>query len=415
MKKVLSAVVIACLFIACGCSSSSSSPSSPGSSSGAAEYATFGKTLNDAVPAGLKTGGVNADIAALVMKVLTGECLTSFADCPAMTAAGGSDNQAAEILMRLWGLDYNDECTTASFEDGTCFSCDGCTDNPESSTFIKPTMLADPTACVSTATTAGRYVNFGVDPCFFDSMIGQISNIEECKTVQGGAVDISTAVPWYASWGLAQTVNFSSYYSYGNGGGMWWTINNGPAGNQQYFLSLDSNWLYTGMKDSVNDEFMFIGTGSPAYYQSLPEGYNGVNIAAYTGTLSAIPAQFEAMQVRVQGGLFNYIERLTSNGSYLWYQEWFYGDFPSTPDDVAGVKNSPTGNRCVQIGTSVVTSKYVPLADFAGCVTSFGKTSVEELNQDDNYTLKIIDGQTASSIDFSSALTPTTTTSCLTQ
>lgn len=410
MKKILLSVVITCLFIAYGCGSSSSS--SGGGSSSAAEYATFGKTLNDAVPAGLKTGGENASIVALTTKELSGNCAEgNYIECPGMMTAGGSDNQAAEIMFRLWTLDYNSECTDAFYQDGTCFVCDGCTDNIASETFIKPTMLENPTACVSTATTAGRYANLGIDPCYFDSMIGQISNIDECKTVQGGAVDISTAVPWYASWGLAQTVNFSSYYSYGNGGGMWWTINNGAAGNQQYFLSLNSDWMYIGMKDSVNDEFMFIGSGSPAYYQSL-SGYNGVNISAYTGTLSAIPAQFEAIQVRVQGELFDYIERLTSNGTYLWYQEWFLDGFPDAPADVATMKNSPTGNRCVQIGASVVASKYVPLA---ACVESFGKASVEELNQDDNYTLKIIDGQTANSIDFSSTPTPTTETSCLTQ
>lgn len=398
-------IILAAILIIAGCGSSSSS--SPGTD--ATTYATFGKILNDAIPAGLKTGGVNANVALSLVKALSGTCAADYTACPNLTASGGGDSSTGEILMRLWGLDYNNECTTAFLSDGTCFECADCQTGAVGITkYIKPTMLANPTACSTTSTTAGRYVNFGVDPCFFDSMIGQITNIEECKTVQGGAVNISSAIPWFASWGIPETVNFSSYYSRGSGGGIWWTINNGASGNQQYFLSLDSSWLYTGIKDVDNDAFLFVGTGSPAYYSGRGEG-NGVNIAAYAGTLSKIPAEFEAIQVRVQDP-HKYIERMRSNGSHLWYQSWSGSVFPNTPGDVAGIKNSPDSNRCVQIGSSVVTSKYVPLAD---CVTSFKAADVNALNNDDNYALKIIDGQTANSIDFSSALTPTTSTSCL--
>ncbi|MFH1654925.1 MAG: hypothetical protein ABIE74_12865 [Pseudomonadota bacterium] len=401
--ELLFVLVTISFFPGCGSSSSSSS------NTDAAVYATFGKDLNDAIPAGLKTGGVNGSLAVIFGKTLSGTCAADYTGCPNITATGGGDSSTGEILMRLWGLDYNSECTTAFLDDGTCFDCADCNTGSVGTTkFIKPTMLANPTACATTSTTAGRYVNFGVDPCFFDSMVGQITNIAECKTVQGGDVNISSAIPWYASWGIPETVNFSSYYSSGTGG-MWWTVNDGAAGNEQYFLSLDSNWLYTGIKDVANDEFLFIGTGSPAYYSGRGEG-SGVNIAAYTGTLSAIPAEFEAIQVRVQDPN-KYIERMRSNGSHLWYQSWSANIFPNTPADVAGIKNSPDSNRCVEIGTSVVTSKYVPLVD---CVTSFG-ADVATLNQDDNYTLKVIDGESANSIDFSSALTPTTTTSCLSE
>lgn len=408
MKKLLPTLMLVCTLISFGCGSSSNSS---GSNSTADTYAIFGKTLSDAVPTGLKTGGANADIAASVAKALSGQCLDSYADCPYLTTAGGGDSMTGEILMRLWGLDYHDECTSSLISAGTCFFCADCQAGEVGVHYIKPTLLENPTACAATSTSTGRYVNFGVDPCFFDAMIGQISNIAECETVQGGAIDISSAIPWYASWGLSQTVNFSSYYARDGGGGIWWTVNSGASGNQQHFLSLDSNWLYMGVKDPGSDAFLFLGTGSPAYYNGLNEG-NGVNIAAYAGTLSAIPAQFEAIQVRVQSPN-DYIERMTSNGSYLWYQSWQGSDFPSTPDQVDTIKNTPTNTRCVQIGASIVSSKYAPLAD---CVTSFGKASAEALNQDSNYTLKIIDGQTANSIDFSSSLTPaTTTTSCLAQ
>lgn len=409
MKKALLAVTFAGFFVISACGSSSSSS---GDNTDALAYAKFGETFSNVVPAGLKAGGANLDVATMLMKDLSGTCAADFTGCPYLTATNGADSSSGEILMRLWGLDYNDECDEAAVTAGTCFDCVDCHVGSTGATyFIKPTMLANPTACGTTSTTAGHYVNMNVDPCFFDTMIGQISNIATCETVQGGAVDISSVIPWYASWGIPQTIDFSSYYSRSSGGGIWWTVNDGASANTQYFLSLDSNWLYAGIKDTVNNKFMFLGSGSPAYYSGRSEG-NGVNISAYTGPLSTITSQFEAMQVRVQDPHL-YIERMKSNGTYVWYQAWSGDDFPDLPADVAAVKDNPTAdsNRCVKIGTSVVTSKYVPLSE---CVTSFGKTSVAELNQDDNYTLKIIDGQTANSINFSSALTPTvTTTSCL--
>ncbi len=398
--------------LSCGSSSSGSN----GTNTDALEYAKFGETTSAVIPAGLKAGGANADISAIVMKTLSGECLTNYTACPYITVSGGGDSTSGEILMRLWGLDYGNVCTDALISAGTCFECADC-GTGYNNKFIKPTMLESPTACATTSTTAGHYVNMGVDPCFFDTMVAQISNVATCKTVSGGSVDISTVVPWYASWGLPQTINFSSYYAKedASGGGIWWTINNGASANTQYFLSLDTNWLYAGIKDTVNNYFMFFGTGSPAYYQSeaTSGGYTtGVNISAYTGPLSTITSTFEAMQVRVQDP-HKYIERMKSNGEYLWYQSWSKtdGTFPETAADVDTYKDSPSTNRCVDIGDKIVLSKYVPLTD---CVTSFGKASVAELNADDNYTLKIIDGTTASAINFSAALTPTvTTTSCL--
>lgn len=407
MKKVsLAVVLVACVMVIGACSSSSSSGGDGGGPGN--EYATFGVAMNDVVPEGLKVGGANASLAAM-MKELSGTCAADYTNCPYITAIGGGDSTSGEILMRLWGLDYENECSSTFFGEGKCFSCEDCdTGSVGTTNFIKPTMLDSPTSCGTTSTSNGRYVNLGIDPCFFDAMIGQISNIAECETVQGGAVDISSAVPWYASWGIPQTVNFSSYYSKSDGGGIWWTVNSGASGVDQYFLSLDSNWLYAGIKNTERDEFLFLGTGSPSYYAGLGEG-SGVNISAYTGPLSAITTTFEVIQVRDQPP-YSYIERLRSNGTHVWYQSWMSTTFPSTPSDVDAVKNSPEMNRCVEIGASVVTSKYVPLTD---CVTSFGATSVENLNLDSNYTLKIIDGQTAGSIDFSTALTPTTQTSCL--
>lgn len=407
--KVFLSFVFVVLSLSFGaCSSSSTNSSSPNPD--AIAYANFGKTLNDAIPAGLKTGGASANIAASLIKELSEKCAENYTDCPNFVASGGADSSAGEILMRIWGLDYNDECTDTFLENGTCFNCADCqTGSVGTTNFIRPTMLAAPTECASTSTSAGRYVNFGVDPCFFDSMIGQISNIAECETVKGVPVEILKVVPWYELWGIPKDIAFSSYYARSGGGGMWWTVNDGPSENKQSFLSLDSNWLYAGIKDVVNDKFLFLGTGSPAYYAGRGEGL-GVNIAGYAGTLSAIPASFEAIQVRVQDPN-NYIERMKSNGHHLWYQAWSgVGYFPSLPADVATVKDDPSDNRCVEIGDSVAESKYVPLGD---CVTSFGFEKIADLNSDDNFTLKIIDGQTANSIDFSTKLTPTTETSCL--
>lgn len=376
-------------------------------------YADFGETLSNVVPAGLKAGAIPSMY--FLKDELTGTCSDSYTDCPYVTATGGGDSATGEILMRIWGLDYNDECTAAKLADGTCFTCADCSTGI-SSNFIIPTLLAAPSTCATTSTTDGNYVNMGVDPCFFDAMIADISNIAECETVSGGAVDLSSAIPWYSSWGIPQTVDFSSYHSRSSGG-LWWTVNNGTAGNEQYFLSLDSDWLYAGIKDVDDDFFLFVGTGSPAYYTGLgeytaSEGGTGINISAYAGVLSAITTEFEAFQFRDQGE-HNYIERVRSNGNHLWYQSWgsVSETFPETLAAVDTHKDTPYENRCLEIGTSISTSRYVA---FSECVTSFSATDVDELNLDSNYTLKIIDAATAGSIDFSTSLTPTiTSNSCL--
>ncbi|MFH0799451.1 MAG: hypothetical protein V2A66_04635 [Pseudomonadota bacterium] len=415
MKKILNLgcsfafLVLSFTLSSCGSSSSSSS------NTDALDYAKFGQTVDSAIPAGLKAGGANADIAAIITKTLSGTCASpNFESCPYITTSGGGDENSGEILMRLWSLDYHSDCTDALITAGTCFECKDC-GTGYNNRFVKPTMISSPTSCALANTATAYYVNLGVDPCFFDTIIGNISNIPACKTVAGGTVNISTAVPWYASWGIPQTISFSSYYKDSNSRNIWWTVNDGAAGSAQYFFSLDSNWLHVGLKDTSADKFLFLGTGSPAYYQAeaTAGGYTtGVNISAYAGTISAIPAQFEAIQVRVQDPN-KYIERMKSNGSYLWYQGWSKsaGTFPETASDVDTYKNNPSTNRCVQIGSSVVLSKYVPLDS---CVTSFGKASTTELNQDSNYTLKIIDGTTVSAVSFTTSLTPTVTeSSCL--
>ena len=406
-----SSCVLAMAVLFLGLAGCSSDDSSGGVDPHAAAYAVFGQTVNNVIPSGLKTGGSSTKTASLSKRTLSGNCATDYTDCPFMTASGGGDSSTGEILMRLWGLDYKNECSTTFLANGTCFTCTDCqTGSVGTTNFILPTLLANPAACASTETPDGRYVNMGVDPCFFDAMIGQISNVSDCETVKGGAIDISSALPWYASWGISKAINFSSFYSRESGGGLWWTVNSGTSGNTQYFLSLDSNWIYAGIKDSANDRFLFFGSGSPSYYAGRGEG-SGVNISGYAGTLSTIPAQFEAIQVRVQDPN-NYIERMKSNGNHLWYQAWSGDSFPTTPAAVATVKDSPSDNRCVEIGTSVVASKYVP---WANCATSFGVADVAALNADSGFTLKIIDGQTASSISFSTALTPRTGSRCLAQ
>ncbi len=399
------ALIAALGFIwSCGSSSSSEHPTIS-----VDDYADFGKTLSDVVPAALKVGGANADIAAMMMKELEpGTCADSYEGCSPVTADGGGDSTTGEILMRLWSLDYNDECSAALIADGSCFTCVDC-DAPEGNDFIIPTMLGDPTACYNTSTTAGRYVNLGIDPCFFDAMIAQIDNFDSCATTEGGPVSIASAVPWYASWEIPETVDFSSY-SADDQGTMWWTINNGAAGDQQYFISVDENWIYGGIKDPTNDEFLFFGSGSPSYYEGLGEG-SGVNISAYAGPLSTATTQFEAIQVRDQAPEV-YIERLRSNGTHVWYQSWSGNAVPTTPAEVATKRDVPSDKRCLEIGTSIVTSRYVPFSD---CVTSFGAADVAALNADSNYTLKVIDTQTAGSIQFTTPLTDNTTSACLTE
>lgn len=374
----------------------------------ASDYADFGASLNESIPEGLRTGGASASVSALLLKELSGTCAVDYTECPYLTASGGADSAAGEILSRLWGIDYDDECTAALLDAGTCFTCTDCQTGTVGNDFIKPTYMDNPTACATTSTTEARYVNFGIDPCYFDSLVANIPNVSECNAISGSAVSIASAVPWYASWGLPQTVNFSGYQATATGGGLWWTVNSGTSSDNQYFIMLDSNWLYGGVKNPTNNDFLFFGTGSPAYYDGLGEGL-GINIAAYTGNLVVTTPVFEAIQIRDQTPN-NYIERLKSDGAYLWYQYWYGGDFPSVAGDLATVKDTPTENRCVLIGSSVATSQYVPLAN---CVTSFGKESVSDLNLESNYTLKLVDAQTAESISFSTPLTSTTTDSCL--
>ncbi len=390
------------LVLMLGCSSSSSSHTAVGSG---AAYATYGTALNEALPEGLKTGA-SSEIVLDQMRALSGDCLSSYTDCPYLTASGGGDSDTGEILMRLWAIDYSSECTAGYLADGTCFNCADC--QGMNGNFIQPTMLSDPSGCATTSTSGGRYVNLGVDPCFFDAKIAQIDNIDDCETSEGGAIDISSAVPWYASWGIPQNVYFSSYYATSEGG-IWWTVNNGDNDNKQYFISLDEDWLYGGIKDPDDDFFLFFGTGSPAYFTGIGEG-SGINISAYTGTLSAIPASFEAIQVRDQGSN-TYIERMKSNGSYVWYQKWSgSNDALATAAAVAAVKNSPGTNRCVQIGDSVATSKYVP---FTSCVSSFSAADTDALNADSGFRLKLIDMTTAASLSFSTPLTGNSTSTCL--
>jgi hypothetical protein len=390
----------------CGDNDSSSSDSEIETGGDGAAYAKYGKALSDAIPAGLKSGASSSTLG-VHLQGLLGECASSYTNCPYITASGGGDSDTGEILMRLWGIDYNSECTDAYLADGTCFNCADCMMGGETTgvNFIMPTMLSDPESCATTSSISGRYVNLGVDPCFFDTKIAEIDNISECEASEGAAVDISSVVPWYAAWGIPQNVYFSSYYATDDGG-IWWTVNNGDNGNKQYFISLDANWLYGGIKDPDEDYFIFFGTGSPAYFGGIGED-GGINISAYSGTLSETPASFEAIQVRDQGSN-TYIERLKSNGSHVWYQKW--NDSPATPAAVEAVKNSPNTNKCVEIGDSVATSKYVPFSD---CSSSFDVADTDALNADGGFKLKLIDMTTANSIDFSTPLTENSVSTCL--
>lgn len=405
-------VLLAVLFVfSLNACSSTSSSSSGTTTEVAADYATFGQTLSAQIPAGLKVGGVNAQILAIA-KDLQGECATDYTDCPDITAENGGDSFAGEILSRLWGIDYDEECTQALIDAGTCFNCVDC--NETGTDFIEPTFLADPTTCATTSSTDARYVNFGIDPCRFDAIIAQISNLSTCIDVAGVDTSIASVVPWYASWGMPESITFSGFQSGSSDGGLWWSVKSGTSGTDQYFISVDSDWLYGSVRNTTSNRFVFFGTGSPAYYAGLGEG-SGINIAGYAGTynpddLTVSTENFEAIQIRDQSPN-SYANRMISNGSYVWAQSWNGTDFPSTPAELAGVKDSPSETRCLEIGTSVVTSKYVSLD---ACIASFGKASATELNMDDNFILKLVDGETAGSVDFTSRLTSVEETSCVT-
>lgn len=255
MKRAIGSIgVVLAIFFMMSCGSSSSSGVTT-----AADYAVFGATVSNAIPAGLKTSNPSANISALIKDLQAGVCSSSYQSCPSFTQTGGADSATGEILLRLWSLDYNSECTADYLADGTCIDCPECETGGYGSNFIKPTMLASPTSCAATETSSARYVNFGVDPCFFDMLIAQIPNMATCASSTGRSVDISSAIPWHASWGLPQFIEFSGSTSTardGATGGFWWTVDEGDAGTSQYFLSIDDNWLHAGIKDPDNDRFM---------------------------------------------------------------------------------------------------------------------------------------------------------------
>ncbi|MBF0360500.1 MAG: hypothetical protein HQK49_05775 [Oligoflexia bacterium] len=387
------------------CSAKDSAPS--GLTSGANAEAVFGTTLNSALPAGLKSGASSSDASSDIssdafidasidntlktVKDLTGTCLSDYTSCPYITATGGWDYTSGEILSKLWAIDYNNQCTSAYLTDGTCFQLTG---GNSYSTYIKPTVLSSPSECATMSSSNIKALNFGIDPCMFDNKVANIQNYSTCKSLAGTSFDISALVPWYSSWNIPQTVKFSGF-SGTAGAGMYWTISNDDS--KKYFISIDSNWLYGGIKDDVGKKFFFFGSGSPSYYDSIGEG-SGMNLSAYSGDIpvNGVLGNVQIIQVRSQGSN-KYIIRQMINSTHVWFQYW-NTNFPTTPAAAALIKDTPDSNRCLQIGANVSLSKYVPFSD---CVTAFSKTSVTELNQDSNFELKVIDEQTLNAVNFS--------------
>lgn len=396
-------ILLFSIFVFISCASDDDSNLTAVSTTSVKSEADFGSTLNSAVPSGLKTGTASSSSSVYFIQPddrledLSGTCLSDYTSCPNVTEENGWDSDTGEILSKIWAIDYNDECTSAKLADGTCFELTGATGY---SKYIQPTLLEAPSTCSDLSTSDIKALNFGIDPCFFDAKIAEIQKYSECKDGDGTAYDISTIVPWYSTWSIPQTVTFKGF-SGTAGAGMYWTIAN--TDGKKYFISVDSNWLYGGIKDETNNEFFFFGTGSPAYYVSAGED-SGVNLSAYAGDIPVnnVLGTFETIQIRSQGAN-KYIKRQLVNSTHVWYQSWS-GSFPTTSTEAENVKNTPDDNRCLEIGASVSQSKYVP---FTNCYTAFSKASQTEMNADSNFKLKIFDQQTLESINFSTRLVST--------
>ncbi len=388
----------------------------------ASQYANFGATLSETLPAGLKTataGGSNKvfDISdSLVNMALSGDCATNFTNCPTISESGGGDSQTGEILMKIWGMDYVDACTEVS---EICFHCPDC--NTEGTWYRKPTMMSnDGTDCATTESSDIVAVNFGVDPCAFDSTVASIE-MADCAEVEGTAQDISSILPWYASWNIPQNIAFSGFQAQGSGAGVgvYWSIVNSDNASGHYFVSLSDDWIHVGIKtrDATTgnlDEFLYIGAGSPDYYEGAGED-RGWNMSAYTGDIAtdtnAATREVETYQSRSQGE-HRYIQRTRINATHAYAQSWTNTDstLPETDAEVATKKNNPSMTRCLEIGATVPASKYVPISD---CVTAFGATDEADLNNDDNYRLKIFSEAALKAQTFSERLTTSTATACM--
>ncbi|MGK5088238.1 hypothetical protein WDW86_11830 [Bdellovibrionota bacterium FG-2] len=392
-------LVLSCSVLASvSCGRKSSGDEHPG-----AAYADFAKLTSDAVPSGFKTGGTAAFIDTSVMDLVTENQSTYLADGCASgdecLMVSTTDSFSGEIFSKVWAMDYNGECTAAGIAAGTCFDCPSC--NSAGTKYNKPTMISDPTACATLSSMEAKYVNFGFDPCAFDSKVSNVANFDTCKASAGKAVDISTAIPWYASWGVPQSPIINGFSKDSTqGGSMWWGfVSNDPA-KGKYFVSIDSTMLNAGIKDVTNNFVMYFGMGSTL----SSYGADGPSLSGYAGTLSG--SSFETIQVRDQGAN-KYINRIKSNdaGTHIYAQSWDPATVPLTAADIAAKKDSPLSQRCVKLGAKVALAKFVPLSE---CATAFGGS----LPLDAAFIFKLIPLSALHEVQFTTALTADAASAC---
>ncbi|MBC8258892.1 MAG: hypothetical protein H8E38_07745 [SAR324 cluster bacterium] len=420
MKYIIYIIIsVACAFIFI---TSCSKKDEGSSTTTASEYADFGASMSNALPIGLKSGTTSSSSKTKIRSALTlqsGSCTDNYTGCPTVSESGGGDSQTGEIVMKIWAKDYGNVCSVAS---ETCFHCPDC--NSGGTWYRKPTMMInDGKDCALTNSSNLVSVNFGVDPCAFDSTI-QAIEFDNCKTVEGTAYDISSIIPWYERWNIPKNVEFSAFQaqsgtSSDSGSGIYWSVIN--AGNTKglYFFDISKNWIHTGIKTRDNstgelDEFLFIGAGSPTYYEGIGET-SGWNMSAFAGDLASdnnsSTRVVETYQSRSQGSN-RYIQRTKINATHAWAQTWSSSDstLPETDGEVASKKNSPSTTRCLQVGSSISAAKYVPVTD---CVTAFNADNESDLNDDLNYRLKIFAEATLKTQSFSARPTTNTSNVCL--
>lgn len=378
-KAFLSVVIFAsalAIAISCGDSDTTARPGSA--------YADFGVTLESSIPAGFKTGGAGS------RATLNSDSMREAPGCrDSRSCLMTTSSSAGELFMKIWAMDYENECTDALVTAGTCFQCPAC--NANSGTYYKkPLMLSAPETC-PTAETTGSFVNFGIDPCRFDIEIAQVDNFATCAAGTGTTMDITTVVPWAATWSVPTSITFLGYSN-----GLLWNFVDGDAANGKYFVQADTTQVFAGIKDVSNNFFMYFGVGAT----TTSFGETGPNLNGYAGTLTG-DRTFETIQIRNQTGdraIHRYINRVKSNaaGTHVYMQQWSddgatrtagANDLQAQAGITAAKAAGPDSAYCALLGETVATSTFVELSV---CITAFGHTTQAELDDDDNYYFKLI-------------------------
>ena len=404
--------------VATSCSDGGSTEESDNASYPGAKYADFGVMTSTAIPDGLKTAGEAAGTAS---QGNSGILLSSSPSIPQSNSNSVpgcyrstepnrtgpclmvESSDAGELFMKVWAMDYDNECTEEQKREGKCFTCPAC--NPDfnggnGTNYLKPTLLENPSSCATLDYKSAKYVNFGIDPCDFDSKIAPVQNIETCKNGSESNIDVTPAIPWASKWGIPTEIAFAGFNS-----DMLWRVTD----TAKYFVRVNSETMFAGYKDPSNDVFMYFGVGSAA--SSFGKG--GPNLSGYAGSPTG-KSGFETIQLRNQtdstGNVHQYINRIKSspNQEYVYMQIWHdnssgSGGQSSGQNDIVDNINSaigkPDSSFCAKMNSTVSKSQFVAISE---CITAFDVDTEAKLNAESLYTFKLFPLKKLNEVVFSS-------------